>query len=305
MQTIFYSRWAFVFLCIFISACSTSSLKNTSQQELISSYTFPDNIGSIVDFSESFFSSANIKNGLWKPLQFKSQGLVGLYFTEQYDPQKNIVLFVHGINDSPGTFQIIANNLEKERYQVWFYYYPSGARLKTSGRELFDLMSAAKEKFNISHVDIIAHSMGGLVARNFINRCTESCSYLSTFTSISTPWGGHNAAKLGLKYAPTTVPVWHDLVPESDFLTQIFSKPIPNAIPHYLIFGIQQKDMLVLESNDGVVSLASMLNQQAQSQASKLIAFNENHTNILKSEELVTALKGILKISTQKENLNE
>ncbi len=55
----------------------------------------------------------------------------GLYFLEEYDPDKIPVIMVHGLVSSPDAYRNIINNLSpepwfRENYQVWLYNYPTG-----------------------------------------------------------------------------------------------------------------------------------------------------------------------------------
>lgn len=271
------------------------NLKNISILELAHKNKKFINIGSVEKLSKNNFSLKNSRLGLWKPMQFVAKRLPGLYFSEPFDPAKDIVLFVHGISGSPSEFQYISSQLDSGKYQVWFYYYPSGLRLEANSRELFKLLAIAKKEFDFSKIHIVAHSMGGLVVRNLINFCysIDICNDLKSFISISTPWAGHDAAKIGLEFSPSVVPVWRDLVPNSQFLQGLFIKPLPQHVRHYLMFSIKQKDMLVFQTNDGVVSMASMLDERAQKQAYKLVAFNEDHASILQNERLIQELQKI------------
>lgn len=253
-------------------------------------------IQSLTSLDDLRFSRANVKVGLLKPLHFKNSGLSGLYIPKKYSQKKETIIFIHGIGGSPSDFIDLSKNLDSQKYQLWYYYYPSGFSLYDNSIELFNLISTAKQRYQLSKVHIVAHSMGGLVSRGYINLCIESdnCNHIKSFTSISTPWNGHNAAKMGLKFAPSVLPVWHDMVPGSPYLESLFENVLPSSIPHYLAFSIKQRDMLVFESNDGVVSIDSMLKPEAQSQARKLIGINEDHVKILSSEQLMLHFSEIL-----------
>ena len=55
------------------------------------------------------------------------------------------------------------------------------------------------------------------------------------FISISTPWGGHVAAKFGIRALKYPVPAWIDMAPGSAFLKALWREPLPPASRHYLI----------------------------------------------------------------------
>ncbi len=246
----------------------------------------------ILSIDKRRFSEEYARLGLWKPAQFATQGL---YLSEAPDLTKPVILFVHGITGSPTHFNKLAEHFRKTGFQTWYYNFPSGLPLASLSQDLYTDLNHVLDHTKNIRLHIVAHSMGGLVSRDYINRCAvdNDCYQILSFTSVSTPWAGHNAAKMGLKYARTAIPVWRDLAPGSDFLGQLFSQPLPSHLPHYLIFGIKQRDMLVFETNDGVVSMASMLDEKAQSQANKLIAINEDHAYILESDKLADQLEAI------------
>src|SRR3954462_13417924 len=50
---------------------------------------------------------------------------------QPYDPNRTVVLVVHGLMDSPATWAPMINRLRgdesiRRNYQFWFYSYPSG-----------------------------------------------------------------------------------------------------------------------------------------------------------------------------------
>jgi alpha-beta hydrolase superfamily lysophospholipase len=77
---------------------------------------------------------------------------------------------------------------------------------------------------------LIAHSMGGLVSRATVNICAQknTCEYLHSYTTLSTPWNGVASAKSGVEWAPTVVPVWRDMDPDSEFVTTLFDAEVGN-----------------------------------------------------------------------------
>lgn len=80
---------------------------------------------------------------------------------------------------------------------------------------------------------VVAHSMGGLVARRFIlkNINDHRQDYIRLFISISTPWGGHRMAEKGIDQAPSAIPSWHDMVPNSPFYNRSSPKHCPIRFP--------------------------------------------------------------------------
>ena len=57
----------------------------------------------------------------------------GLFLLAPYDPDKIPILFVHGANGTPEGWKMIVEQIDRKKYQPWFYYYPSGFRLNKRG----------------------------------------------------------------------------------------------------------------------------------------------------------------------------
>ncbi len=93
---------------------------------------------------------------------------------QPYDAAKIPVICVHGLLDSPVTWVPIINTLRgdatiRERYQFWFYSYPSGYPYPHSAailRKQLDAMNAAYP--NHKKEVLIGHSMGGIISRTMI-----------------------------------------------------------------------------------------------------------------------------------------
>ncbi|MGB7323564.1 MAG: alpha/beta fold hydrolase [Rubripirellula sp.] len=101
----------------------------------------------------------------------------GLYMLEPYDPKRIPVLMVHGLWSSPMTWMDMFNDLRsfpeiRERYQFWFYLYPSGQPFWLSATQLRTDLTAMRKVFDEGRQDaplddmvLVGHSMGGLVSR--------------------------------------------------------------------------------------------------------------------------------------------
>jgi len=66
----------------------------------------------------------------------------------------------------------------------------------------------------------------------------------------------------------------------------LFAKPLPSGTQHYLIFGYQTKESVVMKGdNDTVVYANSELDYAAQNGAVKVFGFNYNHMQILTKKD--------------------
>ena len=93
---------------------------------------------------------------------------------QPYDPEKIPVICVHGLMDSPATWTPLINALRadpaiRERYQIWFYSYPSGYPYPHSAAIFRKQLDEMKKQYP-GHKDaiLIGHSMGGCISRLMI-----------------------------------------------------------------------------------------------------------------------------------------
>jgi pimeloyl-ACP methyl ester carboxylesterase len=262
-------------------------------------------VGELASLSDARFAEEVAQDGLWRPFDFLFKAGPGIYFLEPYDPRKLPVLFVHGINGTPANFRTLTGRLDRERFQPWVYYYPSGAALDAVADHLTQTLRKLQVTYGFNRFAVVAHSMGGLVARGFLLRYAESGGRAAVplFVTIATPWGGHKGAELGVKTAPTVVRVWVDMAPGSAYQRALFYKDpdaqrtprsLPQGTPHYLIFTFKQGSMSLGEANDGTVTLASQLRREAQRDATRLYGFDETHMGVLESAEVSALVNQLL-----------
>lgn len=135
--------------------------------------------------------------------------------------------------------------------------------------------------------------MGGLVARGAALKSDAAGNPLPLrrLLTLSTPWGGHDAAVLGVTMAPATVPSWIDMVPDSDYQRALFARQLPRSVQHFLIFSY--RGGRGGEANDGVVTVASQLRPEAQAQATRVLGFNEDHNSIVSSPAIFDAYRAL------------
>jgi pimeloyl-ACP methyl ester carboxylesterase len=261
--------------------------------------------GEIAELGDPRFAPEMARMGLWKPYDFLFDVGPGIYFLEPYDSDKVPVLFVHGISGSPREFAALSEQLDRERFQPWFYYYPSGAPLDGISEHLSNLVVSLRVRNDCDRLAVVAHSMGGLVSRSFIlkHQAATGDDAIKVFVSISTPWNGHAAAEKGVKRAPVVVRSWVDIAPDSDFINGIFyedpaqrTKPrlLPDHLSYYLLFGFRRNRRVPGVSGDTVVTVASQLRLEAQREADSIYGLDYDHTAILDSPEAATLLNEML-----------
>ena len=262
--------------------------------------------GQITTLDDLIFRAENASIGYWKPLTFLRDFGIGVYFLEPYDPDKIPVLFVHGAVGTPLGWKKIVETMDRTKFQPWFYYYPSGIRLDDAASGLNEIIKRIHASYGFKTLFVTAHSMGGLVSRSFIMRNVygDKQDYIKLFVSISTPWNGHRLSAKGVEGAPTAVPSWHDMIPDSPFIQTLYKKDFPPELKFYLLFSHRGDCSLFLYNNDGTVELASELDFRAQAGAERVIGFDEDHDSILISPGVLEYYHKILDWRSGKQEIN-
>lgn len=121
-----------------------------------------------LDIKALFFTDRNIDNA--KLAQF-----------EIYDPNKIPVVFVHGLMSRPETWtpavnELLADPAIRERYQFWFFLYPTGLPVWNSAAKLRgeldryrNALDPDRRNPNLDRMVLVGHSMGGLIS-SLLNR---------------------------------------------------------------------------------------------------------------------------------------
>lgn len=257
----------------------------------------PIAVGEIAtDLDAPRFSQKSGTLGLWQPVTFLTQFGVGVYFLEPYDPKRIPVLFVYGAGGSPQNFRHFFPKLDATKYQAWFFLYPSGLRLAESSRVLGRVVDELHAKLGFARLDVVAHSMGGLVSRRFLlDALAAEQPWVHNFVTLSTPWSGHPAAALGVEYAPAVIPSWRDMETGSPFTAALFESRLAPPMTYCLGFTFHGKRGIGLpQDNDGAVGVPSELRPEAQDEAVQMRGFDLTHTGVLQSDDAFAFIQDCL-----------
>ncbi len=246
-------------------------------------------VGDVASLDDARFGAEAGQLGYWQTAEFVKRHGMGISFLQPWEPGKTPVLFVHGAEGHPSEFTDFINGLDRTRFQPWVLSYASGAPLQVSSLMAQQLLEQLRERHHFESLHVVAHSMGGLLARDFITQLSHSAAsrYVSTFVTFSSPWGGVAMAKVGVESAPSFVASWADVATDSDFLTTALERPL--LARHYLFFSFEGGN-----GTDGVIALSSLLEERAQQQASLVYGFPATHTSILKNPSAVKLLNDVL-----------
>ncbi len=104
----------------------------------------------------------------------------GLMMFQPYQPDKIPVVFVHGLDSSPRTWEDTFNELRadpevRRNYQFWFFRYPTGNPVPLSAALLRETLESVRAKFDpkgksrtFNQMIVVGHSMGGLLTRMLV-----------------------------------------------------------------------------------------------------------------------------------------
>lgn len=251
--------------------------------------------GDTATLDDERLSRAAGELGYWQPAEFALKYGIGVSFLEAFDEQRIPVLFVHGAEGAPSNFATIIQNLDRSRFQPWVYSYPSGIRLQLAATTLTRIMDWLQRQLGFQQLVVVAHSMGGLVARTFVATVSNRPDhhYVKLFVSISSPFGGIEAARSGVKHSPVVVPSWLDVARDSPFLEALQTTSLPGTVPHHLFFGYvggTNED----GPTDGTLSVRSLLHPALQQDATKIRGFPVDHQQVLTDPDVVNALNASL-----------
>jgi pimeloyl-ACP methyl ester carboxylesterase len=235
------------------------------------------------------------RRGLWQPLSFVKEKRGGVYLLEAYDPARVPVLFIHGAGGTPQDWRTFIGKLDRTKYQAWVYHYPTGLPIDLSAAWLNNFVTELHSRYGFNQLVIAAHSMGGLVAHRFIalNTSRKGNDYVKVLASFATPWGGVPAARLGVAgLGAYAVPSWRDLVPESELLRTVQAESLPPEVKHHVFFGYRESGDAF--DSDGVISVASQIQDRAEADAAQLHGFRTDHSGILEDPAVFSRFAGVL-----------
>jgi pimeloyl-ACP methyl ester carboxylesterase len=261
--------------------------------------------GDVVALDEPRFGAASGKLGMWRFADFLFEVGPGIYFLEEYDPDRIPVLFVHGIKGYPQEFSTLIQGLDRRRFQAWFYFYPSGIHLDLIANHLTETLVRIRDQTGFDEIALVAHSMGGLVSRAAVLRYSARAARreVRLFVALSSPWGGSEPAEK-IDRAPREIMVdsWFDMRPSSDFLKSLFYQPsdpararaLPEHVAFHMLFGFKRRTRSFGPSGDGVLSLASMARSEAVAEARSVLPVDCDHVGILHHPQASSRLAAVL-----------
>ncbi|TAA45737.1 esterase/lipase family protein [Pseudoxanthomonas winnipegensis] len=104
-----------------------------------------------------------------------------LYLMQPFDPNRRIILMLHGLASSPEAWVNLANEIMgdealRQHYQIWQVYYPTNMPVAWNRQQIQALVEQTLDHFDptrqapaSSRMVVIGHSMGGVLARLLVS----------------------------------------------------------------------------------------------------------------------------------------
>ena len=102
-----------------------------------------------------------------------------LYMLEPYNPEKKVIVLVHGLASSPEawirlTNDIMGDNVLREHYQVWQVFYSTNMPILESRFQINAIITQAFQSLDPNSASakdsvLIGHSMGGIISRLLVS----------------------------------------------------------------------------------------------------------------------------------------
>jgi pimeloyl-ACP methyl ester carboxylesterase len=174
---------------------------------------------------------------------------------DMIDPPPCVVILVHGLDDPGLIWRDLIPHVRAAGLTVAEFHYPNDGPISESADLLASVLAELRQR-GVTHVDIVAHSMGGLVARDVLTRPAyyhgdasggDRFPAVDRFIMSGTPNHGAVMARLrGIgEVADHLYRLFNngrialdgsfdgsgeagaDLLPDSDFLRRLNARPLP------------------------------------------------------------------------------
>jgi hypothetical protein len=140
------------------------------------------------------------------------------------------ILLLHGMVDNRSIFALLRRNLRRRgfgrvttmNYRIWT------SDVRTAAKQLGETVDAICEQTGYERIHVVGHSLGGLIARYYVQRLGGDAR-VHTLVTLGTPHRGTHAARL--------VPggICRQMVPGSDIIAEL-EEPAPDCQTRFVSF---------------------------------------------------------------------
>lgn len=182
----------------------------------------------------------------------------GLHLPAKVDPGKSLVILLHGLDCDIADCRPLADRLIADGHQVARFGYPDDQSIADSAALFAKHMLALRETFPSLRVDLVAYSMGGLVARAYVESDACPANSIDRMILLAPPNHGSKWSKLAvlleaqehwklLRHRAEWSPTWMitdglgeaacELSPDSEFLSGLNARPRRADVKYTIVTG--------------------------------------------------------------------
>jgi triacylglycerol lipase len=154
------------------------------------------------------------------------------------------ILLLHGIMDNRSVFTVFRRTLRRRGFGVVHAvnYSVFIDDIRTAAHKLHQHVENVRELAGADRIHIVGHSLGGMIARYYVQRMGGSAA-VDTLVTLGSPHGGTLAAHM----LPT--PLARQLRPGSDVIAEL-ARPAPSCDTRFLVVW-SRMDQMVLPQRNG------------------------------------------------------
>lgn len=280
-----------------LPSCHTSMTVSENRMKVLLARAVGEG-GGYPPLESQIFGPKTIFTGVMRPERFER--VLGFWFflDGPHRPGAIPVVLVHGHSSGPRPFANLAAALDRDAFEPWFTFYPTGNRIERSASLLRAGLAATAERFGVEEVALVAYSMGGLVGRQALRPAADGVDLprVRLFVGVANPWGGSEESKFESErsFAP---PGWEDVSDGSPFLAHLFDDPLPEGAEFHYVYGLGGKpDGKIGEVNDGILSGASLTRKEMLAEAKSVTLFEDaDHGGIVRDRRTVDGIVRLLR----------
>jgi triacylglycerol lipase len=141
------------------------------------------------------------------------------------------ILLVHGMVDNRSVFTVLRRALRRRGFRqvVGINYSPLTRDVRLAATQLATRVEGICEASGFERIHVIGHSMGGLIARYYVQRLGGDAR-VHTLVTLATPHSGTELAR-----PLRMLPLLDQLAPDSPVIREL-AEPAPNCRTRFVVF---------------------------------------------------------------------
>lgn len=157
------------------------------------------------------------------------------------------IIMVHGVIDNHSIFTVLRRSLSRRGFGrvISLNYSPLTDDIRRVSRRLAMLVESVCRETGYERVHIVGHSMGGVIARHYV-QCLDGDARVHTLVTLGSPHMGSAYAKV----LPHSLA--RQLRPESDFIQEL-NQPAPGCRTRMIAVWSELDQVIVPQRNARIV----------------------------------------------------